>query len=99
MQDKNFSKDIDSLLASDPLMPGASSKGGSNAALNLSPRVSKGKPSTVPGTLKGDKNEAEDPKKSRNAGAGKSTDKVLQNMSSQEGDSFFKMYNREIKVN
>jgi hypothetical protein len=51
------------------------------------------------GTLKGDP-EGEKGKKSRN-GEGKEgkSDKNLANMSSHESDSFFKMYNREIKVN
>jgi len=95
MQEKNFGKDIDSLL-SDPLLPGANS--GSKTQLNLSPRMAKGK-APAPGMLKGDKSDPEEAKKSRNSAAGKSTDKALQNMSSQESDSFFKMYNREIKVN
>jgi hypothetical protein len=52
------------------------------------------------GTLKGDP-ELEKGKKSRNGEGkeGKSSDKNLANMSSHESDSFFKMYNREIKVN
>jgi hypothetical protein len=52
------------------------------------------------GTLKGDPTDEKE-KKSRNATgtASKSSDKNLANMSSHESDSFFKMYNREIKVN
>jgi hypothetical protein len=78
MQEKNFGKDIDNLLASDPLMPGPS-QGGKSAMdkLNLSPRMaSKGKAPPT-GTLKGDK-DVEEGKKSRNSsGSAKPSDKAL----------------------
>ena len=66
--------------------------------LNLSPRLSRSvkEPS---GSLRGDTKpkEGEDGKKSRNAaGATKSLEKQG---SSHDSDSFFRMYNQEIKIN
>jgi hypothetical protein len=78
MQEKNFGKDIDTLLSSDPLMPGAQGQGSKSALdkLNLSPRMAgKGK-APAAGTLKGDKDSEE--KKSRNSsGAAGKSDKGL----------------------
>jgi len=76
--------------------PGASDR------LNLSPRQNR-IPKAAPGTLRGDKGgkDPEEGKKSRNAAgtSGKSIEKGLQNASSHDSDSFFRLYNQEIKIN
>jgi len=65
--------------------------------LNLSPRLTRSSKEPV-GSLRGDgKPKEQEEKKSRNAGG--ATKSLEKQGSSHDSDSFFRMYNQEIKIN